>query len=133
MRVKKVMKVPLDYVYTFPCHIDSLKMYYHDGKGWKELKPLWKKVEEEWGGHGSECGGSKYWLVFGMNGADILTIDYQYQVCVPTEPSIRNYARTDVKFVRVGDVKIIDCQGNETVFKVRYLDEFTEQIEILVD
>jgi hypothetical protein len=128
-----IMKIPEYYTYTFPCHINDMDFYYHDGKEWIELKKIMERMKEQWGGYGANCGGAVYWIVLGVDNEAIVSVDYQYQACIPTVPAIQNYAYSDIKFVKIGDIKIIDCRGDEFIFRVRPRDDFIEQLEILGD
>jgi len=119
-------KVPVGFTYAIQKHIDNIeiKVKKPEEKEWKEVI-VEKELLESWGGYYKECGGARYRFVIKAKDG-ILPVavgEYSYQACIPSAPSIRNYAITELKFETVCDVKI--AYGNvEITFFVRYLNEF---------
>jgi hypothetical protein len=120
-------KVPIGFTYTIQRHVNSLDIYVKqpDTETWEEVI-VEKELLESWGGYGRVCGGARYlikikpkshWLPVAIG-------EYSYQACIPSMPSIKNYAVTELRFNSVCDIKIIHNDGTEIIFYVRDISEF---------
>jgi hypothetical protein len=119
-------KVPVGFTFTIQKHIDNIEIQVKkpEESEWKEAI-IEKELLESWGGMWRECGGARY-LVRVKPRDGILPVasgEYSYQACIPSAPSIRNYAITELKFEMLCDVKIV-YDDVEVTFLVRYINEF---------
>jgi hypothetical protein len=123
MRYELKYKVPVNFTFTIQKHLDSLTIYVKKPteEVWREATII-KELIEFWGGMWRDCGGSRYKVVV----KDEVTVadgEYSYQVCIPTTPSIQNYAMTSLRFITECDIKI-ETDRATYIFFVRYLNEF---------
>jgi hypothetical protein len=119
-------KVPVGFTYTIQKHIDSIEIKVKKPKEnvWEEAT-IEKELLESWGGMWRDCGGARY-LIRVKPKDGILPVavgEYSYQACVPSAPSIKNYAITELKFETPCDIRII-YNDVEITFFVRYINEF---------
>jgi hypothetical protein len=119
-------KVPVGFTWWVEKHIDSLDIYVKkpDTEKWEEAI-VEKELVNSWGGYGRECGGARY--AIRVKHPDIVlsvaTGEHSYQACIPSVPSIRNYAITVLRFEMPCDIKI-SYDNVEMTFLVRYINEF---------
>jgi hypothetical protein len=119
-------KVPIGFTWRVEKHINSLTIYVKkpEAKEWEEVV-IEKELVNSWGGYGRECGGARYLVrVKPKDGLLPVAIgEYSYQACIPSAPSIKNYAVTEIRFVSICDIKIAFSNA-EFVFLVRDTSEF---------
>jgi hypothetical protein len=121
----KVYKVPKNFVFSIPKHIDNItiKIRENPNDEWRDAEVV-KEVVESWGGYGKSCGGSRYLIRIKPKGGYTVAIgEYSYQACIPTEPSVKNYVYTDIKFLWKCDI-MIEYDNKRIIFHVTDLREF---------
>jgi hypothetical protein len=123
---KLKFKVPVGFTWRVERHIDSLEIRVKkpEEKEWKEVV-VEKEVLESWGGMWRECGGTRYRIAIRPKDGflPVALGEHSYQACIPSAPSIKSYAVTEIKFISICDIKIV-YSDVEFVFLVRDTSEF---------
>ena len=119
-------KVPVGFVWTVQKHIDSLEIQVKkpEENVWREAI-VEKELLESWGGYGRDCGGGRYAIKIKHPDIILPVAEgvWTYQACIPTVPSVKNYAITELKFEMPCDIKIV-YDDVEVTFLVRDISEF---------
>jgi len=117
-------KVPVGFTYTIQKHIDNIEILVKkpDESEWKEAI-VEKEQIDTWGGMWHDCGGARYLVRVVKDRLLVAVGEHSYQACIPSVPSIRNYAITELRFEMPCDIKIV-YDNVEITFLVRYINEF---------